>query len=63
MLIKNEHYKLRVKNPENNNACESVCIWDGDDFYPLKAIPIIDPYIPAKERIDNRLHILSIEEI
>ncbi len=61
MLIKDEMYIIVVQN-DKGDTHECHCIWDGEDFSPMKMIPI-HPKVNAKDNIDNRLEVLAIKTI
>ena len=62
MFIKDQHYILAIKSGFMIQE-KAYCIWNGEDFYPLKAVLITDPHIPVNEPLNNRVEILSIRKM
>ncbi len=54
-------YHIEYVGVNGKAGCYSI--WNGDDFAPLKAIPLSDGCIVPGESIRGRVDILSIREV
>jgi len=63
MLETNHLYELKIENEKGDRSSVIMAVWNGEDFYPLQAVTVVDPFIKVRERLNNRVRILQIIEI